>query len=176
MDSLLLGDEYLKANSLISDNVQFEELRPLIYAIQDLQLTEIVGTKLLEALIIQTNTEPDTLTADNKILLDKYLLPYMNWTLCGERCRIANTKLYPAGTMVNRTDNSDPVDNSINESKFFFNKAAGYQRKAINFLAANATLYPLLEQNIETDEVKPVKSADNASGLYLSDNFSTPRY
>jgi hypothetical protein len=176
MKTLILNETYINNNSLISNNVPFEELRPLIFAIQDFKLREVVGTKLLNQLMLETSTDPDTLTAANKILCDDYVLPFLNWQLMADRCITGGAVLYAAGTMVNRTDNSDPVPNKESEAKKYANYAASYETNMIKYLQANLTLFPLYLQNTASDEVQPVKTSSDAGGLFLNENYSTPRY
>jgi hypothetical protein len=134
MKPLILNEQYIKDNSLISDNVDFAELRPLIYAIQDTKLKEVLGSKLTALILTQVN--PDTLTADNRILVDDYILPFLNWHLMASRARIGGTKLYAAGTMENRTTNSDQVPSAIQEEKYYLNFATSYERDMVLFLQA----------------------------------------
>lgn len=176
MKTLILDEQYIKDNSLISDNVRFDELRPLIFAIQDTKLKEVLGSKLLALLMFETSTDPDTLSADNEILCDDYVLPFLNWHLMAARARIGGTRLYAAGAMQNRTDNSDPVPNAIQEEKYYLNFAVSYEADMIKFINANLSKYPTYLTNSAVDETHPVKTASDAGGLFLSDNYSTPRY
>jgi hypothetical protein len=176
MKTLIISEQYIKDNSLISDNVDFATLRPLIYAIQDTKLKEVLGSKLTALLLLETSTDPDTLSVDNKILCDDYVLPFLNWHLMAARCRIGNTNLYAAGTMENRTTNSDAKDNVVQEEKYYLNFATSYERDMILFLQANLTKYPTYSTNTEINEVQPVKTANDAGGLFLSDNYTVPRY
>lgn len=169
MADLIITERYLKENGLVNDNADMKVITPIIVLIQDLYIHNILGTDLYNEIQTQINT--DSVSADNQTLLDRHILPCMLWyTLC--ECTPAFKYRYMnKGVMVKNSDNSQPAD--LGEIKFLMDKwrnnAQVYHDRAIRFLKANRTTYPLYDANTDCDDIKPDKTGFGTS-LYLPDD------
>lgn len=71
----LISEDYIKSNSLISQNVDGKYLQSAIGEAQDIYLQSLIGTSLYNRL--QNDIDNDALTDDYKLLLDDYITPYL---------------------------------------------------------------------------------------------------
>ena len=71
----LISHAYLKDKSIIDDNVDMKKLNPTIEDVQLLKIKPLLGSDLYD--LIVTEASGGTLTIDNKLLLDEYILRIM---------------------------------------------------------------------------------------------------
>ena len=174
--TLLISEEYIRENSVISNNVEYGLLKHLIYAVQDFKLKEVIGSDLFDEIMLQGSTTPDTFSTDNKKLCDEYILPFLNWHLMAECCLSLKFKFTNVGVMENRTDNSDASATSDLQiiAKRYRTVADGYGQKMIDYIRGNLTKFPKYLTNSGVDKTQPVRSANYAGGLYLDDREYYP--
>lgn len=170
--TLILTQVYVQENTIISDQIDFALLRPVILKIQDLKLKEILGSDLFNEIMLQTSTDPDTLTTANQTLCDDYILPMLAWYLVSQSLLSLKFRITQAGIMVNSTENSQPGDTTDLQilEKRYANDAKIYGDDMIKYLRANLTLYPLYKFNTGIDKTQPIKNAYDC-GLYLDPNI-----
>ena len=75
MATLLVSQTYLREQSLISDNVDFKLLTPIIRIVQTIDIQQLLGTNLYDKIL--TDVEATSLTGNYKTLVDDYVLPAM---------------------------------------------------------------------------------------------------
>lgn len=175
--NLIIDENYIRANSLINSNVDFNLLRPVILMAQDLKLQPLLGTVMYREILLQTTpelplTDPPTypaLTVANRTIVDDYILPYLNWHLMSD-CLIALKFRLTNKGVIEKSANSDAssTEDVLTVSKHYLSIAENYGNALVKFILANPTVYPLYYENTEVDELTPTKSAFT-SGLYLED-------
>lgn len=161
----ILSQAYLKSNSIINDNVDFELLKPLIKAVQIFKIKPLLGTALYNRVVSEsTPTAPNTfanLSPAIETLLDDYILDAMVWYVQGFSVPHFKFRFMNKGLMEKSSDNSQPA--STDDLKFYeqrhFNVAENYGNQLQKYIRANQTLYPEFFQNSGQDAVFPDKTA-----------------
>lgn len=171
--TLILTQEYVHEQTVISNQIDFALLRPVILKIQDFKLKEALGSDLFTEIMFQTSTDPDTVTSLNRTILDDYILPMLGWFLVSDCLLSLKFRISQAGIMVNSTDNSQPGDTSELQilEKRYANDAYAYRNDLIKYLEANRILYPLYKYNTGIDKTQPIKPS-LGSGLYLDESLN----
>ncbi|NDB61956.1 hypothetical protein EB001_26480, partial [bacterium] len=168
--ALWIGQEYLKSKSVINDNADFQILKPIIQAVQDLFIEPILGTKLYKQ--IDTQITNNTLTAANQTLLNDYILKCMLWYVMAESSKVFKFRYTNKGIVVKTGENSEAI--STDDLKFIVddwkNYAEVYAEKTINYIVQNESSYPEYSNNNGVDEILPKGSGFN-SPFYLPDPF-----
>ena len=135
--ALWIGQEYLKSKSVINDNADFQILKPIIQAVQDLFIEPILGTKLYKQ--IDTQITNNTLTAANQTLLNDYILKCMLWYVMAESSKVFKFRYTNKGIVVKTGENSEAI--STDDLKFIVddwkNYAEVYAEKTINYIVQN---------------------------------------
>ena len=155
---LFLSVDYLRDNTVINGNVDSELLEPFILLAQNVHVETIVGTKLYNDIIAKI--EADTLTGNNKTLVDDYLQPALvQWSLY-ESLPFINYRLTNKAISTKSSDNSEAVElDELHYLRTNVRDVAEYMsERATKFLRANKTLYPLFSLNVDCDEIKPNKT------------------
>ena len=74
---LLITEDYLKKYTAITDAVDPNIIRPAIYLAQDKQITNYLGTDLMNR--IKADVSDGTLSGDYETLLNDYVLKSLLW-------------------------------------------------------------------------------------------------
>ena len=156
---LFLSVDYLRDNTVINGDVDSTLLEPFILLAQNVHVETITGTSLYNELIAEIVA--DTLTADNKILIDDYIQPALTqWSLY-EALPFFNYKLTNKAISTKNSDNSDPVElNELHYLREAVRNVAEYMsERATLYLKANPTKYPLhLNYGTDCDDIRPNKT------------------
>lgn len=167
MRALLIDKPYLDSNSILSGQIDWDYVKPIIFIIQDTKLEEVIGTDLYQELISQVNTPP--VSSENQTLLNNYIAPFLMWHLVVELCMSRGFTFSNAGNLTSRTSNADPVEIAElgNYQKHYSRYADIYSNKLIRFLQANTSIYPAYTTNEGVDKTVPVTTQNNKIGLFL---------
>lgn len=140
---LFIREQFLKDNTVINDNVEFKQLRPVIMAAQDMQIQEAIGSSLfneLKAQVIANNV-----TALNNTLITDYIQPALLYWCMAEAGLVITYKYANKGVVTHNSENQSP--SSMNEvnyvSKQYKAKAEWYTKRITEYLLANVDDYPL---------------------------------
>lgn len=167
----ILDISYVKEKSILNNNIDWNILKPIIIKIQDLKLKPLLGTDLYNQILIQVIpadplADPLTypaLTANNKILVDNYILPFLHWYLVAQCCVPLLFKFMNKGIMTRSSENSQPI--SLDELKFIESRytldAQEYGEAMVLYLKANTTLYAAYTTNNGIDKIQPARSGIN---------------
>lgn len=138
----LISEKYIKENSTIDDNVDVSLIVPFIDVAQ-IQLKRILGKELLNEII--NEVENNTLTAENILLLDNYIQPYLLWLTLKEANPYLLYKYRNKSIAVQSAEFSNPVSRMELETltKQANNKANLYAYEMYDFLKDNQEDYPL---------------------------------
>lgn len=150
MDILLISEDYIKSNTNISENLDGNYLLPTIKLAQSIDLEETIGTSLLNKIqeLVENNLIKDSANKAYKLLLDKYIQPFLCYATITKILPTVAYKIANAGVL--RTDDekmtnisSDEVDKVID---YYQNIADLYKYKMQRYLIANYNKYPELIQ------------------------------
>lgn len=175
-DVLFISQDYLKDNSVINDNADFELIRPTIIMCQDIYLQQAVGTPLYEDLklaIVNYNASPSTpITTAYSNLITYKIQKMLLWYVQMEALPLLKFRFENKGIMVKNSDNSQPID--TNDLKYLMDrcriKAEHYSELLIKYLIDNSSTYPKYLE-CSCDGLNGTDSA-YTTGIYLPDDFN----
>lgn len=163
MTTLLVSQSYLQAKSIINDNADYETIKPVVEAVQDLYLQKILGTDLYVALqnyvvASQAPTSPIVpIPAQYKVLLDNYVVKYLHWMVVANVGDALKFRYMNKGVMEKSSDNSQPT--AIADLKVVTQKwqnfAEQYGENMVKFITAYMSNYPEYSQNSSLEKNKP---------------------
>lgn len=153
---LFIDEQTLKDYSIISDNVDFKQLRPEIITVQDLYIQDIVGSGIYNEL--KTQIQANTVTALNQTLLNDYIQPCLMWRVMAESPLALSFKYANKG-VVNKTGENSVMPSMADMANIigkYQDRSESYAEKLVNYLIENDTLYPLyLNPGSGVDTVYP---------------------
>jgi hypothetical protein len=153
---LFIDEQTLKDYSIISDNVDFKQLRPEIITVQDLYIQDIVGSGIYNEL--KTQIQSNTVSANNQTLLNDYIQPCLMWRVMAESPLALSFKYANKG-VVNKTGENSVMPSMPDMANIigkYQDRSESYAEKLVNYLIANDTIYPLyLNPGSGVDTVYP---------------------
>ena len=168
-DALWISETYLKDNSIINDNADFQTLQPIIILCQDQYIHPILGTALFDSIADQITA--GSVSAANQTLLNLYVRKALMWYILRESPPIFKYRFMNKGIMVKNSENSQPAD--LQEIEFLMNsfkqKAEWYAERITKFLIDNESTYTLYRSNTDIDQIQP-NNSNFTSSLYLDDD------
>lgn len=137
----LTSPAYIKSLGLVDSNVDDQLILKSINDAQEIELQQVIGTKLLNTLKTQIDT--NTLTADNTYLLDNYILPTLSMYSVYFLALHLNFRVTARGVVTKEADSSSPVDvDSLNDYREEIrNVAEFYAQRLIRYVLANISKY-----------------------------------
>lgn len=169
---LLLSETYLNDNSVISENVDWKVIQPVIVMAQDIYLEPILGTKMFQDLMAKADADI-TLASDPvyKSLVSDHIVPTLHYYLMKELALILKFRYMNKGVMVKSSDNSQNGD--TNDLKVIADShritAEQYAERLTKHLRYNPSLYPLYFTNVNED-IQPIKK-NYTTGIDLGDDL-----
>lgn len=142
--ALFISEKYLKDNSIISENVDFKQLKPEIIAIQDIYIEPLLGTGLYRE--IKAQIVAGTVSSANQTLLDTMISPCLMWYIMAFSPIALSYKYANKGVLTKQGgDSSNPatLDELNNVTSEYKNRAEAYAERLIKFLLENHNTYPL---------------------------------
>lgn len=153
----LISEQTIKQRTLVNDNVDGVYIAPMIEMAQDVDLTSLVGEDLVNKLcdLILDNSITDEVNKDYKVLLDKFITPYMCWLVTANIQIAINYKFTNSGVVENYDDHKQRL--SYNDSTALLNQyqhyANAYATKLTDYLCDNHTKYPEYK-HCDTDDIQ----------------------
>jgi hypothetical protein len=140
---LFISEQFLKDNTVINDNVEFKQLRPVIMAAQDMQIQEAIGSALFAELKAQVIAS--TVTSLNNTLITDYIQPALLYWCLAEAPLVITYKLANKGMVTHNSENQSPASmNEVNYmAKQYRAKAEWYTNRITEYLLLNEQSYPL---------------------------------
>lgn len=145
-DVLLISEDYIKSTTNISDNLANDYLLPSIKLAQDIDLESTIGSQLLEKIqeLIYNNDISNQEYSNYKLLLDKYIQPYLAYTTIQHLAPTIAYKLVNQGIV--RTDDEKSYNITSNEvdkvSDYYSHIANTFKKRLQLFLIANYNEFP----------------------------------
>ncbi len=166
---LLISEDQLKQQSVINENVDWKQLRPLVLDIQNRYIHPLLGTALYDEL--RTEIAAASITANNTTLLEQYLWPCLIAYCMADSPDYLLFKFMNKAIVTKNSENSNPVTigDAIKISANWRNKAEWYAQRVTNYLCANATTYPLFENPGTTSDTIQPNINNYTSGMVLDD-------
>ena len=153
MNVLLLSEKTLKEDSLINDNVDSMYIIPAIQVAQEQALQQLIGSKLYRR--ICECVEQNTLTADYKLLLDNYVIPYLEYKVMSDIQIPLSYKFRNLG--MNQTIDERTMTPSLRDTQYLIeyydNKAKFYGDRLYDYLSANHKLFPDFRKKDSCDDL-----------------------
>lgn len=168
-----ISEEYLKNNSIVNDNVSMSLIRPNIILAQDMHIQTIIGQKMYEEL--QTQVKGQSLTPENKLLLEEYVQPAVLWGTLAESTISLLFKI----TNKNISTKSDGNNNAISKSEAdllksdFKQKMGWYLARLDEFICHNHQDYPTFKESMYPDVVPNHRPYNN--NIYLGSGGRAPK-
>lgn len=163
--TLLISEDTLKNESIISDNVDMKILVPTIELVQDIYLQPIIGTKLLDALKyrIFNNCNDD----NDRLLLEHYIEKVIIYGVLSEGSTPLVYKYMNKSIAKSTSDTTQEA--SLEEVKYLFAKYADrmqwYLKRLDDFLCHNSNAYPEFRDSRFPDVVPNGRAYQ--SGIFL---------
>ena len=142
---LLIDPDFIKSITNISNNTQDKFMHAAIRETTDIDLQEVIGTKLLNKLktLIVENTIGDDENVHYKELLDesKYFMAY---SVVSRLVVISSVKIDNIGAKVTGDDKATTLElkNIYNIESYYKEKADFYKRRLQQFIRKNYEYYP----------------------------------
>ena len=168
--SLLISKDQLVNRTIINDNLDFDYFLPHLMVAQDLDLVQVLGQALFDWLAI--NVKEDTLSEDDKNLLDDYIAPFLAYASIVFALPTLGVKLVDSGVVQRLADDSQPL--TLDDIDKIIDRQAvtrdSYRQRLIDYLYAHADLYPKFKES-KTWEQGP-DDYNFSMGLGLTDAWA----
>lgn len=153
MNVLLISEKTLKEDSLINNNVDNMYIVPAIQIAQEQALQQLIGTKLYKKIceLVSGGNVP----ADYKILLDSYIIPFLEYKVMSDIQIPLSYKFRNLG--MNQTSDERTITPSLRDTQylieFYDNKAKFYGDRLYDYLCANHKLFPDFRKKENCDDL-----------------------
>jgi hypothetical protein len=166
--NLMMGETYLKQNSIINDNADMTVITPTIEDVQRLYIEDLLGTQLYNSILGQIAS--NNVSSLNQTLLDTYVLPCMKYYILCECTPVFKWRYMNKGVMIKNSENSSPAstDEILYMMDKWKNNAEKLAQRVTRYLTQEQALYPLYRANTKSYESRP-NINNYTNGLYLDD-------
>jgi hypothetical protein len=160
----IIGEEYLKQNTVLNLQIDTDKLRPAIVDAQTINIQSILGTDLLVKIL--TDIDNNNLINNYQLLTDNYIIPAMlKWSLYYATLDIS-FQMYNKGVMQRTSEFAQPssikdIQVLRNEIK---NNAEFLSQRLNHYLCDNSSLFP--EYN-STNDLESQKNNIYDSGGFV---------
>jgi len=158
--TLFINRTDLIRNSIMDGNVDTDKFIQFIKIAQEIDVQQIMGTKMYDGLTTAIPNIDLPANARWKTVLDDYIAPMLIWYAQSNYMPFAAYQIKNGGVFKHTSDNAQSVDK--NEIDFLVEKARTnaewYSRRFIDFMSFNQTTYPEYTSNIN-DDIYPSNDA-----------------
>lgn len=162
---LLISEDYIKTHTSLGDNLTAGYLLPTIKLAQDINLQNVIGTKLYDRLRELVDSGDITTEIDYKHLLDVYIQPFLAYSVVSMVTLPAAFKITNAGVVRTEDEKMSNVSLSdVNLIKEYYNKYANYYKNLLQkYLLDYQNIYPELNRADLKDIESNLRSAADTS-------------
>ncbi len=157
---LFINRTDLARNSIMDGNVDTNKFIQFIKIAQEIDVQQIMGTKMYEGLTNAIPNIDDPSNARWKTVLDDYIVPMLIWYAQASYMPFAAYQIKNGGVFKHTSENAQSVDK--NEIDFLVEKARTnadwYSRRFIDFMGFNQQTYPEYTSN-KNDDLYPSNDA-----------------
>jgi|TARA_B110000259_G_scaffold65727_1_gene77396 hypothetical protein len=150
---LFINRTDLVRNSIIDGNVDTDKFIQFIKIAQEIDVQQIIGTDMYNALSAAIPDIDLPVNARWKTILDEYIVPMLIWYAQSNYFPFAAYQVKNGGVFKHTSENSISADK--NEIDFLVEKARTnaewYSRRFIDFMSFNQTTYPEYTSNTNDD-------------------------
>jgi hypothetical protein len=171
---LFITDEYIKKYTNVNDAVEASVIKPSIYLAQDKEITNWLGTKLMNKL--KDDIINNTLAGDYEYLMDTYVRKATLWWVMVE--------LYPSllyklnnGSVVTRESDSARAITKLELEALRDNARANaifYTSRMVDYLCMNSALFPEYTTNSFPD-IAPAMNVHGDTTVVFSSGYRNTR-
>lgn len=163
----LISEETIKKYSLVNNNVDGKYISSAIQAAQDIDLQTIIGEALVNRLCLLVETGDISNNTNYKLLLDKYITPYMIWQVMSTVQIGLNYKLVNSGVITNEDTNKSHLDYKNNQLLIeqYKSYANSYAIKLKSYLDCNSGLYPEYSECVNNQHAEDI----GVCGIYFGE-------
>ncbi len=158
--TLFINRTDLIRNSIMDGNVDTDKFIQFIKIAQEIDVQQIMGTKMYDGLTTAIPNIDLPANARWKTVLDDYIAPMLIWYAQSNYMPFAAYQIKNGGVFKHTSENAQSVDK--NEIDFLVEKARTnaewYSRRFIDFMSFNQTTYPEYTSNIN-DDIYPSNDA-----------------
>lgn len=160
-----VSEDYINKKSLISANMDFAIIGPILDLVQFKYIKKYLGSDLYDAIadhITAYQASATAIPAAYKTLLDDYIRPCIIQHLQAELIVPSKFRFEPKGVVENSGDNSNPISASDIESVVdsFRNNGEAYGQEMIKYiLQQGASVFPERYTNTGIDKTQPQTDA-----------------
>jgi len=169
-NTLFISVQTIKDRTGLHANVDEKLVLPEIKTAQDMYILPALGSALYDTL--QSHIELSTLTANEVILLDTYIVDSLVYYVMSELPMGLSYQFYNKGLLRKSGDNTDnpSMQDMIDVANRYRARAEFYKQRMIKYLKQNNTLYyDYLNFGSGIDSIKPDNDAYSVS-MWLGDN------
>ena len=150
---LFINRTDLVRNSILDGNVDTDKFIQFVKIAQQIDIQQIIGTKMYDGLTAAIPTINAPENARWKTILDDYIVPMLIWYAQSNYYPFAAYQISNGGVYKHTSENSVSVDK--NEVDFLVEKARTnadwYSRRFIDFMSFNQATYPEYTNNVNDD-------------------------
>jgi len=151
--TLFINRTDLIRNSIMDGNVDTDRFIQFIKIAQEIDVQQIMGTKMYDGLTTAIPNIDLPANARWKTVLDDYIAPMLIWYAQSNYMPFAAYQIKNGGVFKHTSENAQSVDK--NEIDFLVEKARTnaewYSRRFIDFMSFNQTTYPEYTSNVNDD-------------------------
>lgn len=153
MKVMLISEKILKEDSLINDNVDAMYIIPAIQIAQEQALQQLIGSNLYKKILDAVDN--DEVSADYKILIDSYIIPFLEYKVMSDVQIPLSYKFRNLG--MNQTTDEHTISPSLRDTQYIIeyydNKAKFYGDRLYDYLCANHKLFPEFRTKDSCDDI-----------------------
>lgn len=173
MATLLISQQYLKDQSLISDNVDFKIITPVIRIVQTIDIQQLLGTNLYNKIL--TDVAGNSLAGVYKTLVDDYVLPAMVFYIQARIPYALAYRFVNRGVVTKTGSDSTPISETafaklIDENR---NTAQALGEMMVSYIKYNTASYPEYSTNNGLNQMTPNQTAYDVD-FFIQSATKTP--
>lgn len=167
MKALFISEQILLDQSILSENINYQMIRPTLIKIQEMRIQPVLGSTLYNSIISQITM--NTVSVVNQTLLDDYIQPAAIQWLYFEIPSVLAFRYVNKGMVRKSSEESTPmsVDEIYKLQDKMRNDAEWYSERITRFLIENRADYP--EFNNPTNAIDTIlpQATNYNTGLVL---------
>lgn len=171
---LFITDEYIKKYTNVNDAVEASVIKPCIYLAQDKEITNWLGTKLMDKL--KSDIVAQTLAGDYEYLMDTYVRKATLWWVMVELYPSLLYKLNNGSVVTRESDSARTISKTELEALRDNARANAiyYTSRMVDYLCANSSLFPEYS-NTSYPDIAPAMNVHGDTTVVFSSGYRNQR-
>ena len=165
---LFIGEDFIKTNSGLNDNVWGSNLTPAIREAQDIKLQQILGSAIYQSLLdkIADGSIKNSDFKPYKALLDDYIQVYLMYQTISDLVPILGVKLTNLGVVVSNDEHVTNLSQSERDlvQTYYAQRAEFYGKRLQEYLKENCKDFKELN---DTYDIAASLDSVAETGLFL---------